>query len=266
MEKAAVVIPLYKNSLSQLELVSVQQCFKVLGGHPIIAIKPESLVLPADMSAFPFTNVISFNDDYFKGIPGYNRLMLSADFYGAFLDYEYILIHQPDAFVFKDELQQWCSKDIDYVGPPWIRSTPKTNRVNQLKAILQYYKYMYTGNKKTGLGDFAQLENRVGNGGFSLRRVKRFHTLCTTLALQIELYNHHSGHLFNEDIFWSLEVKRNGHKFNIPNYKEALKFAFEIAPERARLLNNGQLPFGCHAWDINIDYWRPIFKQYGYEV
>ncbi|RYE17085.1 MAG: hypothetical protein EOP51_24550 [Sphingobacteriales bacterium] len=260
---AAVVIPFYKTSLSHNEMVSVQQGFKVLGGHPIIAIKPESLVLPTDVAAFPFTKVITFNDDYFKNIAGYNRLMLSAEFYEAFLDYEYMLIYQPDAFVFKDELQQWCNKDIDYVGPPWIGFTDNPGRLRRLKTTLQYYNYRYINLKKTGISSFDQLENRVGNGGFSLRRVKRFYELCTALAPRIAEYHRYQ---LNEDIFWSLEIKRNGHKFNIPNYKQALKFGFEVAPELALRLNKGQTPFGCHAWDINIDYWRHIFKEYGYEI
>jgi hypothetical protein len=35
---------------------------------------------------------------------------LSASFYERFLDTKYILIYQLDAFVFKDELQEWCDK------------------------------------------------------------------------------------------------------------------------------------------------------------
>ncbi|RYD89321.1 MAG: hypothetical protein EOP54_25805, partial [Sphingobacteriales bacterium] len=180
----AVVIPFYKPGLSPNEMVSLQQCFKVLANHPIIAIKPEGLVLPTDTDAFKFKDVISFDNSFFKGIAGYNRLMLSAELYGAFLNYDYILIHQLDAFVFSDDLKEWCGKDIDYVGAPWIAPRRTRNKLPFLKASLRYYLYRYVKLKKTGLSHFNQLENRVGNGGFSLRRVKKFYNLCTTLAPQ----------------------------------------------------------------------------------
>ena len=265
-KKVAVIIPFYKNELSAQELVSLQQCFKVLSNYAIIAVKPQSLVLPQKAQGFPFTATISFNDDYFKSIQGYNRLMLSAEFYSSFIDYEYILIHQLDAFVFGDELAFWCNRNIDYVGPPWIRIRNKVNRLYWLRSQLQYYWYMHINKKAMGIPGHDALENRTGNGGFSLRKVKRFHELCTIMASQIAVYNNHTSHQFNEDTFWSLEVKRSGHRFNIPNYKEALKFAFEIAPERARILNNGNPPFGCHAWDKHPDFWRPYFKKYGIDI
>ncbi|RCH54555.1 hypothetical protein DJ568_12095 [Mucilaginibacter hurinus] len=264
--KVAVVIPFYKENLSHNELVSVQQCFKILGGYPIITVKPNSLSLSEAVTSFPFTDTVNFDDAYFKNIAGYNRLMLSPEFYGAFLNYDYILIHQPDAFVFKDELQHWCNKNFDYVGSPWIRTTHKTNRLNWLASRFRFFVYRYVNRGKTGLSNFADLEYQVGNGGFSLRRVQRFYELCSILKPVIDTYTANNHPLFNEDIFWSVEVKRQGYRFNIPHYKQAIKFGFEIAPERARILNNGALPFGCHAWDINIEYWRPIFKEYGYEV
>ena len=51
-------------------------------------------------------------------------------------------------------------------------------------------------------------------------------------------------HHYNEDAFWSIEVNRKKVVLNIPDYKVALKFAFELAPERAYKINNNQLPFG----------------------
>lgn len=39
-----------------------------------------------------------------------------------------------------------------------------------------------------------------------------------------------------------------------------------IIPREVSSLN-GQLPFGCHAWNIpGTEYWRLIFAQYGYQL
>src|ERR1700759_4734634 len=111
--KAAIIVPFYKPGLGANERIALEQCFRILGSHPIVAIKPEKLVFSPEITSFNFSEVISFPDKYFDGIHGYNELMLSEHFYGNFLNWEYILIHQLDAFVFADELDYWCSIDAD---------------------------------------------------------------------------------------------------------------------------------------------------------
>jgi hypothetical protein len=32
------------------------------------------------------------------------------------------------------------------------------------------------------------------------------------------------------------------------------------------MLNEQNLPFGCHDWDKYADFWRPIFKDYNYNI
>lgn len=265
LKKAAVIIPFYKDKLTAYESIALQQCFNVLSKYPIIAIKPQSLALPDEVTKHPFFNTVSFDDSYFKDIQGYNRLMLDAVFYKAFLDYEYILIYQLDAFVFKDELNFWCSQQIDYVGAPWIRATSYGFFKMQFKK-LQYYIHTRFNIQRNGVPGKKQFEYKVGNGGFSLRKTRIFHDLCITQKVKIKQYNSNSSHHFNEDVFWSIEVNRKRKVLNIPGYRKALKFAFEFNPERAFITNKHQLPFGCHGWDINIDFWRPIFKDLGYEV
>jgi hypothetical protein len=263
IKKAAVIIPFYKDTLTAFDSVALRQCHKMLSAYPIIAIKPNSLVLPDEVTNYPFFKTVNFADDYFKDVQGYNRLLLDETFYRQFLDYEYILIHQLDAFVFKNELQYWCSQGIDYVGAPWIKPVkPRFFILSRLRSYLQ----TRFNTQKDSLPSEKQLEYKVGNGGFSLRKTRIFYDLCITQKVKIKQYNSNSSHYFNEDIFWSIEVNRKRKLLNIPGYKKALKFAFEFNPERAFITNKHQLPFGCHGWDINIDFWRPIFKELGYEV
>ncbi len=265
-KKVAVVIPFYKATLSAYEKIAIDQCKKVLGTHPIIAIKPRYLTLPQNVQTSFFTDVISFEDHYFKNIAGYNALMLAVDFYKAFLDYEYILIYQLDAFVFKDELQRWCSSNYDYIGAPWLREFDYPDVFKAVKSKIKCYLHTRNNVQKDGLPSIMQFENRVGNGGFSLRRVKKFYDLCLKMRPQIEAYLKRTEHEFNEDMFWSIEVNRKKKILNIPSYKTGLRFSIENFPERALHVNNGQLPFGCHAWDKHVDFWRVAFKEYGYAI
>jgi hypothetical protein len=265
-EQVAIIVPFYKTELSEYESIALEQCFRVLSKHTIIAIKPKKLVLPSRVTAYPFSEVISFEDKYFAGIGGYNELMMSELFYGRFLKWEYVLIHQLDAFVFKDELEYWCANGGDYIGAPWIRRKKYSTWAKGLySVILQKLSRRYNL-KKHGLPNKYQFDDMTGNGGFSLRRTKIFHELCIRFRKKIEEYNQQPIHQYNEDVFWSIEVNRKQKMLKIPDWKTALKFSVEFHPARALALNNNQLPFGCHAWDLNVEFWRPIFEKYGYVV
>lgn len=265
-KKVAVVMPFYKETLSAHEKIAISQCQKVLSAYPIIAIKPQKLTLPPDLPSGMFQQTISFDNRYFENIAGYNALMLADTFYKAFLDYEYILIYQLDAFVFKDTLQYWCGQNYDYIGAPWLREFEYPDIFKATKSKVKAWLHTRYNVQKNGLPSLMQYENKVGNGGLSLRRVKKFYDLSLEMRDMAKTYLDRRVDLYNEDMFWSIEVNRKKRRLNIPGYKTALKFSIENFPERALKLNMGQLPFGCHAWDLHIDFWRPVFEKYGYTI
>lgn len=265
--KATIIIPFYKHTLSAFEKIAFAQVTKVLSTHDIIAIKPHNLLLPPDVQPWPFTDVISFDDAYFKNVKGYNALMLAEEFYKRFLNYDFMLIYQLDAFVFSDQLMEWCEQGYDYVGAPWIHKYDYPDMVKAIKSKIQHRWHLYFDVQIDGRPSRMQFENKVGNGGFSLRRVKKFHDLCVSMQDQIQKYlSLNDDHYFNEDVFWGVEVNRRKKSINIPSYKKAVGFSVELFPERAVKINGGKLPFGCHAWDRNLEYWQPVFKNYGYEI
>ncbi|SDP94404.1 hypothetical protein SAMN05428975_3920 [Mucilaginibacter sp. OK268] len=267
MHSAVVVIPVYKPELSEYERIALIQCQAVLSKYNIVFAKPKSLEIDFKIADVQFST-LSFDDHYFEDIHGYNRLMLSADFYESFGEYEYMLIYQLDAFVFTDQLDYWCSQAYDYIGAPWFAVKDPSNIFDQLiNQIKNYFYVRYNVKHKDGMPKIGkQLAGRVGNGGFSLRKTEVFIKYCIQYKSLIEHYCSLRHAWFNEDIFWSIELNRKKQQLRIPKLKKALKFAFETRPEKALEINKGQLPFGCHAWDKNIDFWRPFFKVYGYEV
>ncbi|WDF54279.1 DUF5672 family protein [Mucilaginibacter sp. KACC 22063] len=260
----AVVIPVYQNTISDWESIALQQCNKILANYPKIVVKPQSLILSNEFSRSEYTAVYDFDDAYFSGIAGYNKLMLSADFYSHFSDYEFILIYQMDAFVFKDELNYWCDQEFDYIGAPWIRKKQDKNPIKRITVEAQQKISTALNLKKNGVPNKYQFENKVGNGGFSLRRVSKFLEVATSMRTEIESYLEKIAHQYNEDAFWSIEANRKRNNLNIPDWQTGLRFAFETYPERALQLNNNELPFGCHDWDNYPDFWRPVFNKFGY--
>ena len=266
LKKVAVIIPFYRDIITGYEKIALQQCERVLSAYPKIAIKPQSLTLPEEANTVSFSEIVSFDDHYFKGLAGYNHLMLSSQFYDQFIDYEYLLIYQMDCFVFKDELSYWCDRDFDYIGAPWIKKTYHKNFAGLLLLKVQRYFSNRFNSQNNEAPNKYQFENKVGNGGFSIRRVKKFHDLCIIMKPVIDFYLSQTTNLYNEDVFWSIEVNRQKRVLNIPSCETGLKFAFEVPPVKAYMLNEQNLPFGCHDWDKYADFWRPIFTEYNYNI
>lgn len=250
--QVAIVIPVYKPDPAWNEVISLRQTFKVLNRYPIVLVCPEGL----DISAYETLaaerqvtlKVEHFHPKFFDGIKGYNRLMLSAGFYGRFAQYEYILICQPDAYVFRDELLMWCKRGYDYVGAPVI------------------------------YGDIEHCW--VGNGGLSLRKIEAFtnyfgstkrlynidkiaehiklkEKFCTRwfvwILYALGWHNRPNSAarawMYNEDLYWCNTLNDTPYALTKPSSMEALCFSFEQMPSYCYQLSNHSLPMGCHAWE-----------------
>jgi hypothetical protein len=246
--EVVVVIPVYKPTMTADERIAFERCHTVLGRYPITLAAPEGLDLSAYYAAGE-RHIARFAPAFFASIAGYNRLMLSSGFYEHFSDYRYLLIYQLDAFVFADRLAEWCASGYDYIGAPWIGRS--------LWRVMLHISRVWPPTRPRLKG----LRNRVGNGGLSLRRVES-HLAC------LRRYRAKAAHWdINEDYFWSLYVPWSNPAFRIPSYREALSFAFETQPEACLVLNQGQLPFGCHGWDkYDRAFWRPVFGYFGYAI
>ena len=235
--KAAVVIPVYKEELDDFEKISLAQVRKVLGKYPIVFVAPEgknfSYIEPNDLIA-------QFPQKFFQNTATYNTLMLSPKFYETFLDFDYILIYQPDAFVFYDALEFFCSLGWDYIGAP--------------VAYHSWYGYRQ-GNKVP----------RVGNGGFSLRKVKTCHKLLTD-CVALKNWNFFLKHYF-EDTFFGMCGIRDDVDFNTAPIEVAVRFATDYFPDRFLRRSGNKIPFGCHNWyKCSADAYVKLFAQAGYDL
>ena len=273
MKKTIIIIPVYKSLPNKYEETSFKQCMNILHDHPICLVTYKTLDIKyytCLLQKFRVSFIIEyFNEYYFKNISGYNQLMISKAFYQRFESYKYMLIYQLDAYVFRDELLYWCEKNYDYVGAPWFT--------------------------RHGCHEFGDTLWRVGNGGFSLRRIQFFidllnrkrpvygrkaivgkHRLTTTgfsikrlmLSVLYTLgYKNNIKYFIEqnnkpEDIFYVDLLSNSLIKFNCPSPMEGIKFAFERSPQFLYKLNNRQLPFGCHAWDrYDFKFWKKFIQS-----
>jgi len=245
----AVLIPVHRQRLESHEAMALEQCFRILGRHPIIAIAPASLEFDYLKGR---AEVITFDPGHFTSAKSFSKLQLTGEFYGTFSRYRHILMYQLDAFVFRDELLHWCSQDFDYVGAPWLNAGFPVSF--QLR---QSFPWWLKVRWRLGL----DRGGRVGNGGFSLRKVS------TCAAVLRRLAKFAAQWPYNQDIFWAVAAPNFCPRFKIPSVEKALEFAFEVDPRECFLRNGSRLPFGCHAWmKYDTDFWRGIFREHGYTI
>lgn len=263
MEKKdiVVVIPVYDSRLSADENISLAQCISVLSEYQIVIIKPEKLDASSLVSKYSTIRLESFPDECFASLRAYNKLVLDEAFYLRFQQYDYILIYQLDAYVFKDELLYWALKGYDYIGAPWIpKKKSHLTCGGRSKILLRHYLYDLFNNEKRKLEKYYNYQ--VGNGGFSLRKISKMITITRYYKEKIDSYLDDNKPFYPEDVFLFLELTSRKCRLYKPGYKEALKFSMEQNPSWSFQYNKGKLPFGCHDWNHEqySPFWNSIIK------
>ena len=145
-DKVCIVTPFHKSDLNdneKLSLKTIQKHFKN---------EKKFLVTFHDNKIdFPNFERVNFNKNFFENIQGYNNLCTSTEFYRSFLDFEYMLICQLDVIVLKNNLSEFMSRNISYIGAPTGKKSP----------------FDRSRKKLWGRRYFC-------NGGFSLRKISDF--------------------------------------------------------------------------------------------
>lgn len=281
--RIAVVLPLYRAQLSRYEKCSVRQIVATLSDHEIVVIAPRRLggdaafrrLLDQVGGTGSGFRIMHFDDHYFESLRGYNKLMLSLDFYREFEDYSHMLVAQTDVFIFGGGLDRFLEMDYDYVGAPWFEGDDAASVPVRMFPV-------------------------AGNGGLSLRKIASFIRVLSgedspleglgEIAARIRTYRlaelprRLAGEVRNalcfnrisraggnirhfEDGVWSRFAPRIDPAFRVAPPEEAMKFSFERFPRHLFALNGQILPFGCHAWwKHDLEFWRPHIEARGHRL
>jgi len=268
--RVVVLIFTHKPELAWQERIALEQCHRVLGNHPTQLVCPQGMDVAEYQNLAPNLQVDYIPACWLASVAAYNRLKLSPWLYRRYAEFDFMLTYELDAFVFRDELDEWCERGWDYIGAPWFVG------FNNATAGAPY------------LG--------VGNSGFSLRRIKTMLRISTTWrcveptqALWIRSFASRSSLprrlqffakavLFNnfhfpfcpqvfEDYHWGIHAAKAFPEFRLAPIEDAARFSFEVNPERLFKECGGQLPFGCHKWmHYSPEFWLPRIREFGYSV
>lgn len=236
MTKLIVLVPIYSTELGQLEHYSLVNSISALAGRDIRFIGPKGLNIDWYTEKYPGIPFIGFESVFFASIQGYNQLLLSTGFYRQFAEYEFMLVLQTDAIVLRDELDFWCSQPFDYVGAPWPDG---------------YELFVNAGRFEGNNGKHVKVH--VGNGGLSLRRVRKCLSLLDEFSVIVDVFDRTGS---SEDLFFSV-MGALSCDFIIPNEITASRFSLELKPSYYVAVNGGKLPMGGHAWwKYELEFWR----------
>jgi len=137
-KKVAIVIPTHKTKHESDEELSLRCLDNKLGEIDKFIVCPDKADPRISLKNL---KTIKFENFHFETWLNYNALLKTKIFWSKFIDYEFILLYQTDCLLFKANIEEWINLDYSFIGPPHI---------NIKKEKLSF----------------------VGNGGFSLRKVK----------------------------------------------------------------------------------------------
>lgn len=260
----AIMVPLSdRENLTLEEEISLRHLRHYLGHYD------KYLVIPRGMRARQAGfEVKEFNRRFFGSPDAHKRLLLSQTLYERFASYDYLLTYHLDALVFSDQLADWCEAGYDYIGAPWIPCSDLPwceepavgNSGFCLRSIDSALKVL-DSNRFTVDPD--EYWRRLTHGRSALSRtinlprryLKRFRTFNG-------IRRHAARTKTNDDRFWSRYATHYYPGFRIAPVDRALEFAFEAAPRKCLEMNDGRLPFGCHAWSTyDRQFWEPFLLK-----
>lgn len=269
LNKVVICIPIYKSIPNENELISFNRVVKVLSKYQI------SIVTYRNLNIEFYLEILSeneihygvqfFNNKNFKSIIGYNRLLISREFYKRFDKFEYILVYQLDAYVFRDELLEWCNMGYSYIGAPWVVEDAEIedwqvgNGGLSLRKTSDHIKVLQSFSLIKGL--IPLIKTVVKSDSSILKKTILFllipfeYIFCNNTFFLLNRFRN------NEDYFWSVISNKNFEWFKVPDAKIAMRFSFETSPSLLYNIIN-QFPFGCHAWEKREPiFWSEKFKE-----
>lgn len=233
----AIVIPIYTLKFNKYEEISLKQCIKVLKSYNLFFVGPNWLKAQCE-KRYKDIGYKEFDDSYFTSTKMYSRLCLEEKFYNEFIDYEYILIYQLDAFVFEDQLKEFIYENYDYIGAPLLNDS--------------YWRTYH-----------------VGNGGLSLRKTQKCIEILREKDNILKKYKEPQIILDYEDHFWSYCGYLSEVDFRVPTIERAARFAMQNDSCNVyRTIKKQGFPFGVHMWWNGTDskYWKNVICHMGYDI
>lgn len=234
-QQCIIVVPIYKENPDELEQLSLKQLDKIINNtFDICFIHPSSVDLELYNKLFISSEVLSkqFDDSYFTSLQSYSKLCLEYNLYSEFSDYEYMLMYQPDCWIFRNEIEKFCNMNYDYIGAP-------------IYSKMSNWPSLLIGSHPV-----------VGNGGLSLRKISKMMDITNPDGYIHKKYENEWNNIAYEDMFICDFVAHDIY-MNIPDYKLAETFSIDFLPAKKDNIN----PMAVHRVFVCYDFWKNMINE-----
>jgi hypothetical protein len=198
-ELVSVLIPILNPELTVLEEMVLSHCLEALAKYPVILFTYEGADLSGIETNHERLEVLTFKPKYFESRDTLSNLLLMEDFYNRFTWSTFVLIHELNSWIVKDEIYYWCKQGYDYLhaNPVTEISASKNGIFNDFSRILG----LNDEQKKSAGKDFE-------DDGLKLCHVQRMISTLAAKKKESHLYRQRSDFENKDSLFWELEANR----------------------------------------------------------
>lgn len=212
-ELVTVVVPLFNASLTQSEELSLSRCIELLDHFPLIFITGDGSNGNDLKEKYPQTDIYRFDPVFFETKSNFCKLLLSDDFYERFDWSEFLLVHNLNSLILRNELRYWCKQGYDYIQPfpdPLAPSLMDLFRDKQLDS---------------------ESHTLLESCGISLRRVSAIRKVLKKKKSKVYLFK--LGNPLNDALFWEQQMSKLFSSLILPKpvvRKRFARFSSENTP------------------------------------
>lgn len=255
-KKCVIIIPIYIEDFNFDTYMSINNTYTLYKDiYDIYFICSKTLNISKYKLYFPIAKYKFFDSKFFVSQPAYSYLMLNYLFYKEFLNYEYMLIVQTDAYIFNNyNLEYFINKNYVLLGAlvGWGNDIFTNNLMYGYENNLTLKEYKQKFNNNT----------LFFGGGLTLRKIdvlyhilKNFYSTLTNKMNNDEFYYNDISNLnFFED-YKIFELLYNFNMLDNILFRDIIHFAIDkhlinYSADDHQHINLYKdlkiIPFGCH--------------------
>ena len=253
----------------------------MLSKHDKILVCPRGMATDEYTALLPGLRIFPVDPKWMSSYIAYNDLKSSPLIFAALQDeYRFLLCHEPDVFVFRDEVEQWCDTGFDYIGAPWFSGRPIYPDDAHIIGVGNSGFSLRNNDAQYGrTGSWSCSRARASCGpstrSFTRRSARRRADGGAQVARDRQqrqvpvpgAVSRWRNKIEHEDLFWTQQMARVLPWFKVADEDTAMRFSFEVLPHKLYEMTGHQLPFGCHGWfKFGLEFWRPFIEAEGHEL
>ncbi|QRR03737.1 DUF5672 family protein [Dyadobacter sandarakinus] len=213
-ELVTVIVPVLNPDINPVEERLLHHSLQMLSGYPLIFVTYEGADLSIVREHHEDIDIVHFPAEFFRSRDAFARLLLMEDFYLRFNWCDFLMVHELNSWIIKDELYYWCKQGYDFMKAGAAGHVPG-NFFQQL-----------TGYSPAQKEAFA---SGFENNGLYLCRIERMLSTLAGLKKTAYQYRHDTSLHQADAVFWKCEANRLWPRLRKPSRIVTDHFARNVA-------------------------------------